>query len=99
MCRVWLLVVLGATVCVAQERGFINRRLLKADFLRKPAIVNAPKPKLIEPDKGPCLGIAPQERIKPSWKVDPKIIVPFSHPSPDPKMIVPPPPECADERK
>jgi hypothetical protein len=87
-----LLGIVGALACAAQERGFINRSLLKADLLTpRPATTKGPK----APEQR-CIRVDSVERIVPP-KVDEKMLVPMKDaPSIDRGILVPTLPFCRD---
>ena len=89
MKRSCLLFVVGALGCLAQDQGFVNKRLLRADFLK----AKAPAPVTRLPQSKPCMKIPQQERM-PTPDVDRSMVIWSTGPSPDPSMLIPPPPAC-----
>jgi hypothetical protein len=87
-----LLTVLGALACAAQDQGFVNQRLLKADFLK------VRQSKAIAPNAADqrCIRIDKIERIVPP-EVDRSMILPMKNaPSMDRGILIPTPPFCRD---
>jgi len=89
MRRACLLLAIVAMACLAQDQGFVNKRLLKADFLN----AKAPVPLMKLPPSTPCMRIPPAERM-PTRDVDRSMVIRREGPSPDPSMVIPTPPAC-----
>jgi hypothetical protein len=90
MRRTCLLLGLGAMACLAQDQGFVNKRLLKADFLK----AKAPVP-LKQLPPGPCMKVPRAEHI-PILDVDKAMVIRPQGPSPDPLMVIWPKSICVD---
>jgi hypothetical protein len=85
MRRAFLLLALSAMACLAQDQGFVNKRLLKADFLH----AKAPVPlKKLPP--GPFMKIPRQEHM-PTPDVDKAMVIRPKGASSDPSMVIWPP--------
>jgi len=90
MRRTCLLLTLGAMACLAQDQGFVNKRLLKADFLQAKAPTPV-TPKKLPP--GTCMKVPRQEHM-PAPDVDKAMVRWYKGPSPDPSIVIWAPPIC-----
>jgi len=90
MRRAFLLLGLGAMACLAQDQGFVNKRLLKADFLKAKAPAPAPVKQL---PPGACVKVPRQEHL-PTPDVDKAMAIWHNGPSPDPGIVIWAPPIC-----
>ena len=92
MRRVCLVVLAAAAAVVAQDKGFVNPRLLRADLLKSPK----PSTTVVNPKDEKCIRVDPIERIVPPKDFDKKMVIEPKGPSGDDKMIIPSPPFCRD---
>ncbi len=98
MRRACLILPLAAIACLAQQNGFVNRRLLKVDLMKKPQTKPETKPLPVPPQKG-CLRVDPIERMRVPKDIDKGMLLPMQGPSVDPKMAIPSPPLCQEKDK